>query len=189
LRAALFRERTDDHLHDDPIPRTDRVRSALRRLHRPRGAGGCDAPTGGAGQVNLGTPRTIPESRAGFRYAPGKWSIRDVIGHIADSERIFAYRALRIARHDKTPLASFDENDYAAVAGFDGRTLADVGAELASVRSGTITLFRSMNAETLALTGTASGKPISVRALAFIILGHERHHLNVIKAKYLSEAK
>jgi len=67
--------------------------------------------------------------------------------------------------------------------------LADVGAELASVRAGTITLFRSMDAETLALTGTASGKPISVRALAFIILGHERHHLNVIKAKYLSEAK
>jgi len=132
---------------------------------------------------------TIPESRAGFRYAPGKWSIRDVIGHIADSERIFAYRALRIARHDKTPLASFDENDYAAVAGFDRRTLADVGAELASVRAGTITLFHSMDAETLALTGTASGKPISVRALAFIILGHERHHLNVVKAKYLTEAK
>lgn len=132
---------------------------------------------------------TIPESRAGFRYAPGKWSIRDIIGHLADSERIFAYRALRIARHDTTPLASFDENAYADVAGFDNRTLADVGAEFASVRASTITLFRSMDAETLALTGTASGKPISVRALAFIILGHERHHLNVIKAKYLGEAK
>ena len=132
---------------------------------------------------------TIPESRAGFRYAPGKWSIRDIIGHLADSERIFAYRALRIARHDTTPLASFDENAYAAVAGFDNRALADVSAEFASVRAGTITLFRSLNAETLALTGTASGKPISVRALAFIILGHERHHLNVIKAKYLTEAK
>jgi hypothetical protein len=138
------------------------------------------------------TPRflaTIPESRASFRYAPGKWSIRDIIGHLADSERIFAYRALRIARHDKTPLPSFDENDYANVAGFDRRSLADVSAEFASVRAGTLTLFRSMDAETLALTGTAGGKPISVRALAFIILGHERHHLKVIKAKYLSEAK
>src|SRR5262245_16671653 len=132
---------------------------------------------------------TIPESRAGFRYGPGKWSIRDIIGHLADSERIFAYRALRIARHDTTPLASFDENAYADVAGFDNRTLADIGAEFAAVRAGTMTLFRSMDAETLALTGTASGKPISVRALAFIILGHERHHLNVIKAKYLTEAK
>jgi hypothetical protein len=125
---------------------------------------------------------TIPESRAGFRYAPGKWSIRDIIGHIADSERIFAYRALRIARHDQTPLPSFDENDYANVAGFE--SLPDA-AELASVRAGTCSGAWMPDR----LTGTASGKPISVRALAFIILGHERHHLKVIKAKYLSEAK
>lgn len=128
----------------------------------------------------------IPESRAGFRYAPGKWSIRQVIGHVADAERIFSYRALRIARADQTPLASFDEDAYAKAATFDQRSLSDVGSELATVRAATSSLFRSMDDEVLARTGTASGKTISVRALAFIILGHERHHISVIKARYLN---
>lgn len=132
---------------------------------------------------------TIPESRAGYRYAVGKWSIREVIGHLADAERIFSYRALRISRGDTTPLASFDENLYAKAARFDQRTLSDVGAEFAAVRTSTLALFRQLNQEEFARVGTASGKPISVRALAFIILGHERHHLNVIKDRYLEGGK
>jgi len=127
----------------------------------------------------------IPETRAGFRYAPGKWSIREVIGHVADTERIFSYRMLRIARGDETPLASFDENAYVPAAGFERRSLADLAAELFAVRDATIALVRSLDQAVLSRLGTASGKPISARALVWIIAGHEAHHMRVLGEKYL----
>lgn len=128
----------------------------------------------------------IPESRGGFRYADGKWSVREVVGHLIDAERIFAYRALRIARGDATPLASFDENEYARTAGSDQRTLADLAAELRAVRDSSVALFASLPDDAWARSGTASGKTISVRALAYITAGHARHHLKILRERYLA---
>lgn len=127
----------------------------------------------------------LDEKQAAFRYAPGKWSLREVVGHLSDSERIFAYRLLRVARGDTTPLAGFEENDYVPAGQFERRPLADVAQEFASVRDATLTLLGGLDAEALARRGTASGKPVSARALAFIIAGHEKHHLGVIRERYL----
>lgn len=127
----------------------------------------------------------LTEAQAAHRYAPGKWSVREVIGHLADSERIFSYRLLRIARADTTPLPGFDENAYVPSGDFERRPLASVAAEFAAVRGATVALLEGLTAEALARVGTASGKPISARALAYIIGGHERHHLGVIRDRYL----
>lgn len=127
----------------------------------------------------------IPESKAGYRYANGKWSIREVIGHVADAERVFSYRALRIARGDTTPLPGFDENAWMPFAGFDRRPLAEVAAELAAVRGSTLALFRSFDQEAWVRVGSASGHPVSARALAWIVAGHERHHARVLHERYL----
>jgi uncharacterized damage-inducible protein DinB len=128
---------------------------------------------------------TLPEARADYRYAEGKWSIRQVVGHLSDAERIFSYRALRIARGDQSPLASFDENAYAETAGSDRRTLSALAAELKIVREGTIALFNSLPEEAWTRTGTASGKTVSVRALAYITAGHAEHHLKILRERYL----
>lgn len=127
----------------------------------------------------------LSDERGEYRYAPDKWTLKEVIGHIADAEQIFAYRALRIARGDGTPLASFDENAYVPVAECGRRTLADLVAELGTVRAATLTLVRSLTDTAAARTGTASGKTISVRALVYIIAGHERHHLALVRERYL----
>lgn len=127
----------------------------------------------------------IPESKAGFRYAEGKWSIKEVIGHIADAERVFSYRALRIARGDATPLPGFDEDAWMPPANFDRRALADIAAELVAVRGSTLALFHSFEAEAWLRVGSASGHAISARALAWILTGHERHHLRVLAERYL----
>ena len=126
----------------------------------------------------------IPEHKASYRYAAGKWCIKEVIGHVADAERVFSYRALRIARGDATPLAGFDENGWMPFADFDRRALADVAAELRAVRSATMALFRSFDADAWVRSGTASGHPVSARALAWILTGHERHHLRVLEERY-----
>ncbi|HXG91154.1 MAG TPA: DinB family protein [Blastocatellia bacterium] len=128
---------------------------------------------------------SIPESKAGYRYAPDKWSIKEVIGHIIDAERVFAYRALRFARNDKTPLASFEQDDYVRTGGFDERKLADLAEEFEHVRRGNIRLFSSFSNEALSRTGIASEKEVSVRALLYIIAGHERHHIEILKSRYL----
>ncbi|HEX8394531.1 MAG TPA: DinB family protein [Longimicrobium sp.] len=130
--------------------------------------------------------RELPEERGGHRYAPDKWSIREVLGHIMDAERIFAYRALRIARGDATPLASFDENAYVPAGRFDQRTLADLMEEYQAVRRATILLFRPMDDEALGRMGVASGAGVSVRALAWIIAGHEAHHVHLLRERYLA---
>jgi uncharacterized damage-inducible protein DinB len=127
----------------------------------------------------------VPEARAGFRYAPGKWSVREVVGHLADTERIMAYRVLRIGRGDATPLPGFDQDAYMATSGFDARTLADLAEELAAVRQATVALLAHLDSAALARRGTASDKPVSVRALVGIIAGHELHHLAILKERYL----
>jgi uncharacterized damage-inducible protein DinB len=128
--------------------------------------------------------RAIPESRAGHRYAEGKWSIREVVGHLADAERIFAYRALRFARNDSTALPGFDENAFVANSRFDDRTLGSLIDEFAAVRAASIAQFHGFFPEEWLRGGTASGKHMSVRALAWVIAGHELHHLGVLKERY-----
>lgn len=129
--------------------------------------------------------QNIPMDKYDYRYAEGKWTIKDILQHLMDSERIFAYRALRIARNDKIPLPGFDENDYAAIAAGSERTIRDLLTELALVRQSTIHLFKTFNEEALLRMGTASGFPVSVRALGVIIIGHQKHHQKVFEERYL----
>jgi hypothetical protein len=129
--------------------------------------------------------RSVPEERAGHRYAPGKWSIREVVGHLADAERIFAYRALRFSRSDTTALPGFDENAFVANARFDERALESLVLEFETVRAGTVSLLDSLTADEWVRGGTASNAPVTVRALAWIIAGHERHHLSLLRDRYL----
>ena len=118
------------------------------------------------------------------RYAPGKWSVKEVVGHLADTERIMTYRALRVARADETPLPGFDENAYVPPAKFDARPLAELISDFRTVRGATVALFKSFDADAWRRRGTASGKPISVRALGYMIPGHERHHVEILKDRY-----
>ncbi len=134
----------------------------------------------------LGVLRAIDESRAGYRYAEGKWSIKELLGHVIDSERIFSYRALRFARNDQTPLSGFDQDIFMSGANFDERTLADLMDEFATVRTATIQLFKPLNDEEWLRRGEASDNEVSVRALAHIIVGHATHHLQILTSRYLT---
>lgn len=127
---------------------------------------------------------SIAEGRGGFRYAEGKWSIKEVIGHLSDAERVFSYRALCFARMDATPLPSFDENAYVPAGDFDRRTMASLIDELVHVRNASIALFRTFTLESGARVGTASGKQMSVRAAGWVIAGHTAHHVRVLKERY-----
>lgn len=124
------------------------------------------------------------EAQAEFRYAEGKWSVKEVVGHMSDAERVFAYRALRIGRADTTELAGFDENLYVPAGRFGTRTLADIAAEFVSVRVSSLALFRSFDADAIARRGTANGQPVTVRALLAILAGHERHHVGLLTERY-----
>lgn len=126
----------------------------------------------------------LGEERAAHRYAPDKWSVKQMVGHLADAERIFSYRLLRFARKDPTELPSFDENPYVDAGEFDARTLADLAAELAAVRDATLRLLRGLPAGADERRGTASGGVLSARALAYVIAGHELHHREVLKTRY-----
>lgn len=126
----------------------------------------------------------LTPQQAMHRYAPGKWSVTEVIGHLSDTERIFAYRALRFARNDTTALSGFDENYYVPAGCFDERSLGDVAAEFATVRASTLALFRGLGADSFERSGSADGQPITVRALAYIIAGHEKHHVDILKSRY-----
>lgn len=128
----------------------------------------------------------LGEEAASFRYASDKWSIKEVIGHIIDVERIFAYRALRMARNDKTPLPEFDQEEYVLQANFDSRTLIDLSDEFLSVREATLSLFTSFDQSILEREGIASGLKFTVRSIPYIIAGHEIHHRQVLNQKYLS---
>ena len=119
-----------------------------------------------------------------FRYAEGKWSIKEVLGHLIDCERVFAYRAMCIARGEAQPLPGFDEDAYVANAAFDARSLRSLVEEFTSVRNATITLMDSMTSSVMQLSGTANDNPITVRALLWIIAGHTEHHLRVLRERY-----
>ena len=129
--------------------------------------------------------QNVPTKKLDYCYQSGKWSIKDILLHLIDCERIFQYRALRISRNDKTALPGFEENDYAIEAKAINRSLDSLLNEYKSVRNATVTLFNSFTDEELKRVGNASGKDISVRAIGFIILGHELHHINIIKERYL----
>jgi len=130
----------------------------------------------------------ISEQQAAHRYEPDKWSIKQLVGHVMDAERIFAYRALCIARGDTTPLPGFDQDPYVANAASDDRPIADLAEEFATVRKSNVMMLRALPAEAWDRRGVASDNPISVRALAFILLGHERHHLRILRERYLGNA-
>lgn len=130
--------------------------------------------------------RGLSSAQGDFRYAPDKWSIKEVLGHIIDGERIFSYRALRFARNDQTPLPGFEQDDYIPAANFGARALGDIADEFENVRRSTLHLLRNLDDAAWQRKGSASDNEVTVRALAYITAGHELHHLNVIKTKYLS---
>jgi uncharacterized damage-inducible protein DinB len=125
------------------------------------------------------------DAEATFRYAPDKWSVTEVVGHLADAERIFACRLLRIGRGDETPLPGFDQDPYVAAGNFDARTIRDLADEFESVRAATLSLFASLDEEAWARRGAANDTPVSVRALAHILAGHELHHMAILRERYL----
>lgn len=146
----------------------DAMRSALNRVH---------AAVSGMG-----------EEAGAFRYAPGKWSVKEVLQHVIDCERIFAYRALRFARKDHIELPGFEENEYAPASMADRRSLHDLVHELELVRSTSIVLFQSFPDEGLDQKGIANGKPITVRAIGWVIAGHCDHHTRIITERYRTKA-
>jgi uncharacterized damage-inducible protein DinB len=129
---------------------------------------------------------SLDDERAAYRYAPDKWSIKGVIGHMTDTERVFAYRLLAIARGDETPLPGFDENEYAKHANFDQWSLCDLTESLAATRRANLLLMRNLSDDDWNRRGVANNNATSARALAFTMLGHERHHLKVLRERYLS---
>jgi hypothetical protein len=126
----------------------------------------------------------LDERTALHRYAPDKWSVKEVLGHLTDTERVFAHRAFRFARADTTPLPGFDENAYVPAAGFDRRDIPSLLREWQAVRAVTIALFEGLDPEAWERRGSANGVPVSVRALAYITAGHVDHHLGVLHDRY-----
>ena len=127
----------------------------------------------------------IPMDKFDYRYAEGKWTIKDILQHLIDAERIFAYRALRFARNDKTDLPGFEENDYVDAANANDRTIMQLLTEMSAVRHATLLLFKTFTDEQLMRVGTANKNPISVRALGFVIIGHQNHHQRIFQERYL----
>ncbi len=125
-----------------------------------------------------------PESDGDFRYAPGKWSVKESLGHVIDAERVFSYRALRIARNDKTPLAGFEQDDYVKYGPFGHCRLAALVEEFAAVRKATVLMFRALDEAAWTRRGMASNNEVTVRALAYMIVGHELHHRRIFRENY-----
>ena len=139
-----------------------------------------------AGQISgtLSTLRGVSDEDSLKRYAEGKWSIRKVVGHMIDTERIFAYRALRIARNDQTNLPGFEQDDYIPAAQFDRRPWPGLLEEFEAVRHSNVLMFRGLHEEAWKRQGMSNGKLLSVRAAAYVIAGHERHHMKVLREQY-----
>ena len=129
--------------------------------------------------------QNIPMDKFDYRYEVGKWTIKEIIQHLIDSERVFSYRALRISRNDKTPLPGFNENDYVDNSNGNDRNLQGLLTELAVVRQATLSLFNSFSQEQLTKIGIASNNEVSVRAIGFIIIGHQKHHQKIFTERYL----
>ncbi len=127
----------------------------------------------------------LPEEKMEFRYAPGKWTIKDMLVHMSDTERIFIYRALRFARADETPLPGFEESDYANYTGANERERQDILREYSLVRESSIAFIETLSDEALNRKGVASGNPVSVRLMVNLIYGHHKHHLNILRERYL----
>ena len=128
---------------------------------------------------------TVDENKADYRYAPGKWSIKEVLGHLIDSERIMSYRALSIARGETNDLPGYEQDDYVVTGRFDGRTLSHLVREYRAVRASTIALYEGFDDGMLLARGRASGCSFSVRALAYVMCGHEIHHTRILRERYL----
>jgi len=139
-----------------------------------------------SGHRMLELVHSIPDAKADFGYAPGKWTVRELLCHILDAERIFCYRALRFARNDKTPLSGFEENDYAPQANAGGRSLQKIASDMSHLRASTIDLFESFTPEMLTRKGMANKNELSVVAIGFIICGHETHHRKILQERYLT---
>lgn len=131
--------------------------------------------------------QTIPKGKENFAYADGKWTIKEVIGHILDTERIMAYRTLRFARNDQQNLPGFEENDYVSHSHYHDRSMQSLAEEFACLRKSNLFLFSSLSSEELLRQGNASGYPVSVRALLYIIAGHLNHHQRVLTERYLND--
>ena len=129
--------------------------------------------------------QNIPMDKFDYSYAEGKWTIKEIIQHVIDTERIFAYRALRISRNDKTPLPGFEENDYAVNTDAKSRSIQDLLTEFSAVRHSNLLMFKSFSDQQLTRIGTASENTISVRAIGFILIGHQKHHQKVFEERYL----
>jgi len=128
--------------------------------------------------------RSVPKERESFRYAPGKWSVRQIAGHLTDAERVFGYRALCFGRGEKAALPGFDENDYVANASFDSHPLAELAEEFESSRRSNLLMLGHLALQAWDRKGIASGNEITVRALAYVMAGHARHHLGILATRY-----
>jgi len=128
---------------------------------------------------------SIPDEKAGFAYDEGKWTIKEVLGHMIDTERIMSYRLLRFSRADQTPVAGFNENFYTSRANYKERDLEDLADEFSALRKANLYLYKNLNEGQLKIKGKASNALVSVKALLYIIAGHEMHHLKIIKERYL----
>lgn len=135
-------------------------------------------------EITFALLSSIDPSRAGFRYAADKWSIREMVGHLADAERVFGYRAMCIARGEQTPLPGFDEDEYMRLSGYDSWSFRDAVEQFALLRRANILMFRNLPPEAWNRSGMANNRPVEVRTIAQVIVGHERHHLNVLHERY-----
>ncbi len=129
--------------------------------------------------------QNIPMDKFDYRYEKDKWTIKDIIQHIIDAERVFSYRALRFARNDSTELPGFEENDYVNAANGNSRSIMELLTELSAVRHATMYLYKSFKEEQLLNSGIASNNPMSVRAIGFVIIGHQNHHQRIFEERYL----
>jgi uncharacterized damage-inducible protein DinB len=128
--------------------------------------------------------KSLPEDKANHAYADGKWTVKEVIGHLADAERVFTYRLTRIARGDQTPLAGFDENAWAKMAPHARRAMSKVADEMIAIRRSTLALIDSLDETSITNTGVANNNPVSARAICWILAGHTEHHLGILAERY-----
>jgi uncharacterized damage-inducible protein DinB len=140
-----------------------------------------------SGHRTLELVHSIKEEKKDYRYADGKWTIRELLCHMIDAERIFAYRALRFARNDKTALSGWDENSYAPYANANGRAMKQLADEMRHVRLSTLDLFEGFTEEMLSRKGVANNNEMSVMVLGFVIAGHETHHCKILTERYLAK--
>jgi len=127
----------------------------------------------------------LPDEKGTFAYAEGKWTIKELLSHIIDGERIFAYRVLRVSRGDKTPIEGFEQDEYIETSNANNRSFAELLEEFGTLRKANLLLVNNISGEASQLMGTASDNPVSARALVYIMAGHVRHHLNILNERYL----